>query len=218
VGTRGGEESLPREPLHAAGVLCPRPDLWRGAADVPLFFEAKGIAEKALSGLGYMASLRRGEVAPYLHPGASAELCVGESAVGSVGELHPEIATRFEIDGPCAMFELNLGALLAVKKREFQFREVSREPSVRRDLAVLVDATQSAGALQEEIRKVAGQDLVSVAIFDRYTGRGVPEGRVSIAFRLVFQRADRTLTDAEVSRVTDRVVAALADRFGAELR
>jgi phenylalanyl-tRNA synthetase beta chain len=116
------------------------------------------------------------------------------------------------------MFELNLSALLAVKKREFQFREVSREPSVRRDLAVLVDRTQPAGALQEEIRKVGGPDLVSVEIFDRYEGRGIPEGRVSLAFRLVFQRADRTLTDAEVTRVTERVVAALTERFGAELR
>jgi phenylalanyl-tRNA synthetase beta chain len=73
------------------------------------------------------------------------------------------------------MFELNLSALLAVKKREFQFREVSREPSVRRDLAVLVERTQPAGALSEEIRKVGGPDLVSVEIFDRYEGRGIPE-------------------------------------------
>jgi phenylalanyl-tRNA synthetase beta chain len=111
-----------------------------------------------------------------------------------------------------------LSALLAVKKREFSFREVSREPSVRRDLAVLVDRTQPAGALAEEIRKVGGPDLVSVEIFDRYEGRGVPEGRVSLAFRLVFQRADRTLTDAEVNGVTERLRAALAERFGAELR
>jgi phenylalanyl-tRNA synthetase beta chain len=89
---------------------------------------------------------------------------------------------------------------------------------VRRDLAVLVERAQPAGALSEEIRKVAGPDLVSVEIFDRYEGRGIPEGRVSLAFRLVFQRADRTLTDAEVNRVMDRIVAALASRFGAELR
>jgi phenylalanyl-tRNA synthetase beta chain len=128
------------------------------------------------------------------------------------------VAAEFGIEPHCAMFELNLSALLAVKKREFQFREVSREPSVRRDLAVLVDRAQPAGALQEQIRKVGGPDLVSVEIFDRYEGRGIPEGRVSLAFRLVFQRADRTLTDAEVTRVTERVVTALTERFGAELR
>ncbi len=172
-----------------------------------------------------MASLRSGPAAPYLHPGASVAFHAGtvgglggEMEVGSVGELHPDVAAKFGIDTPCAMFELNLSALLAVKTREFHFREVSREPSVRRDIAVLVDRAQAAGALSEEIRKVGGPDLVSVEIFDRYEGAGVPEGRVSIAFRLVFQRADRTLTDAEVARAIERVVRALGERFGAELR
>jgi phenylalanyl-tRNA synthetase beta chain len=215
-----GPDALPREPLWACGVVTEErePGLWPGPDRAPVFFRAKGIAEKALSGLGYMASLRSGATAPYLHPGASLSLWVGDQGVGSVGEVHPSVSADFGIEPATAMFELNLSALLAVKKREFEFREVSREPSVRRDLAVLVDRTQPAGALSEEIRKVGGTDLVSVQIFDRYEGRGIPEGRVSLAFRLVFQRADRTLTDAEVNRVMERIVAALASRFGAELR
>ena len=215
-----GEDALPREPLWACGVVTEdrEPGLWPGPDRAPVFFRAKGIAEKALSGLGYMASLRRGATPPYLHPGASLSLWVGDQGVGSVGEVHPSVSADFGIELANAMFELNLSALLAVKKREFEFREVSREPSVRRDLAVLVDRTQPAGALSEEIRKVGGSDLVSVQIFDRYEGRGIPESRVSLAFRLVFQRADRTLTDAEINRVMDRIVAALASRFGAELR
>jgi phenylalanyl-tRNA synthetase beta chain len=148
--------------------------LWSSGDPPPPFFQAKGIAEKALSGLGYMASLRSGEAPSYLHPGASVGLRVGDVPIGSVGELHPKVAAAFDIESGCAMFELNLSALLTVKKREFQFREVSREPSVRRDLAVLVDATQPAGALRDEIRKVGGADLVSVEIFDRYEGRGIP--------------------------------------------
>ncbi len=215
-----GEDALPREPLWACGLVSEDREggLWLGRDRPPAFFRAKGIAEKALSGLGYVASLRSGATPPYLHPGASLSLWVGDQGVGHVGEVHPSVSADFGIEPAPAMFELNLSALLAVKKREFEFREVSREPSVRRDLAVLVDRTQPAGALLEEIRKVAGPDLVSIEIFDRYEGRGIPEGRVSLAFRLVFQRADRTLTDAEVNRVVDRVVAALASRFGAELR
>ncbi|TMA31550.1 MAG: phenylalanine--tRNA ligase subunit beta [Deltaproteobacteria bacterium] len=210
-----GAESLPREPLWACAVITQQQDdLWAGRDRAPAFFRAKGIAEKALSGLGYVASLRRGATAPYLHPGASLSLWVGDQGVGRVGEVHPSVSADFGIEPASAMFELNLSALLAVKKGEFQFREVSREPSVRRDLAVLVERAQAAGALSEEIRKVAGPDLV----FDRYEGRGIPEGRVSLAFRLVFQRSDRTLTDAEVNRVMDRIVAALASRFKAELR
>jgi phenylalanyl-tRNA synthetase beta chain len=215
-----GPDALPREPLWACGVVTEHrePGLWPGPDRAPVFFRAKGIVEKALSGLGYVASLRRGATAPYLHPGASLSLWVGDQGVGSVGEVHPSVSADFGIEPASAMFELNLSALLAVKKSEFQFREVSREPLVRRDLAVLVERTQPAGALSEEIRKVGGPDLLSVEIFDRYEGRGIPEGRVSLAFRLVFQRADRTLTDAEVNRVMDRIVAALATRFGAELR
>ncbi len=215
-----GEDTLPAESLWAVGVLSEgaHGDLWSRGNAPPPFFQAKGIAEKALSGLGYVASLRSGGSAPYLHPGASAEVRVGGVGIGNVGELHPTISQNFDIEPRCAMFELNLSALLAVKKREFQFREVSREPSVRRDLAVLVDATTPAGSLVQEIRKAGGSDLVSVEIFDRYEGRGVPEGKVSLAFRVVFQRADRSLTDAEVTEKMDAMVAVLNKRFGAELR
>jgi phenylalanyl-tRNA synthetase beta chain len=76
----------------------------------------------------------------------------------------------------------------------------------------------AAGEVQEAIRKTAGPELVSAEVFDRYQGPGVAEGRVSLAFRLRFQRPDRTLTDAEVARATERVVQMLAHRFGGELR
>jgi phenylalanyl-tRNA synthetase beta chain len=81
-----------------------------------------------------------------------------------------------------------------------------------------VDAKQPAGDVIEAVRKAGGKDLESVELFDRYTGEGVPEGRVSLAFRLVFQRADRTLKDEEVTKATDRVVRMLAHRFNGELR
>jgi phenylalanyl-tRNA synthetase beta chain len=89
---------------------------------------------------------------------------------------------------------------------------------VRRDVSALFASDCSAGEIAEGIRKAAGPDLLSVEIFDRYEGSGVPEGRVSLAFRLVFQRADRTLSDAEVTKSVDRVVRTLTHRFGAELR
>ena len=82
----------------------------------------------------------------------------------------------------------------------------------------MIDRHQPAGELLAAIHKAGGADLVSVELFDRYEGKGVPEGRVSLAFRMVFQKPDRTLTDAEVSKATDRVVRMLAKRFGGELR
>jgi len=211
---------LPREVLSAAAVLTAAgaQRLWVAPEPPPIFFEARGIAERLLSALGYVACLRRGGSAPYLHPGAAAELSAQGHVVGVVGELHPEVASRFGIDVPCAVVEVDLDALLAANRRDFQFREVSREPSIRRDVAVLVDRSQPAGEIAEAVGKVAGADLVSVEIFDRYEGKGVPEGRVSLAFRMVFQRSDRTLTDAEVTKTTNRVIRTLTERFGAELR
>jgi phenylalanyl-tRNA synthetase beta chain len=214
----GGD--LPRETQRVAAVLVPgEPALWE-RGDAALFFEAKGVVEQLLDalGIGSEAAFHADAGEPYLHPGASARVAIGAAAVGVVGELHPETAARFEIDAPCALFELDLDALARVEPAAARYREVSRQPSVRRDLAVLLPRGQAAGAVVAAIRATAGPHLVAAHVFDRYEGRGVPEGRVSVAFRLVFQRPDRTLTDAEVARATDRVVRMLADRFGGELR
>ena len=113
---------------------------------------------------------------------------------------------------------LDLDAITATAPAPVRYSEVSRQPSVRRDLAVLLSREVPARGVLDAIRGTAGPHLVAAEIFDRYEGTGVPEGRVSVAFRLVFQRPDRTLLDTEVARATERVVRMLADRFGGELR
>ncbi len=214
-----GSGELPREPLQSVALMLedPSAQLW-GNAPAPLFFQAKGIAERLLNLLGYDALLQRGGQPPYLHPGASVTLWVRGKMVGAVGELHPETCSRFEIDVPGVAIELDLSALLEMPTRPPQYREISRFPQLRRDLAVLVDREHAAGELIAAVRKGAGKDCTSVELFDRYEGKGVPEGKVSLAFRLVFQRADRTLEDSEVTPALDRVVRTLSHRFGAELR
>lgn len=215
----GKPAELPVETRHAVGIVIRgEAGVWDRGTPPPLFFEAKGIVETVLEHLGLEGTYRADAGEPFLHPGASARVEVGGHAVGALGELHPEVAARFEIDAPCALFTLDLDALAAAPPEPVRYREVSRHPSVRRDLAVLLSREQSAGAVLAAIRGAAGPHLVDAAVFDRYEGRGVPEGRVSLAFRLVFQRPDRTLTDAEVARATERVVRMLADRFGGELR
>ncbi len=213
-----GDEELPQEPQWVAAVLTApeEPGLW--ASQAPLFFETRGIAERLLFQLGYVASFRNTAVPPYLHPGAAAVIQVGEQEVGALGELHPEVAAATRIDVPCALLEVDLTALGRLPERAPRYRDISRHPSVRRDLAVVLARSQPAGEVLEAIRKAAGADLVSAQLFDRYEGKGIPEGRVSLAFRLVFQKPDRTLTDVEVTKVTDRVVRMLAKRFGGELR
>lgn len=219
---RGRDGELPDEPLCAAALLLrsPDPGLWEPAAEAaPLFFEAKGVVEPLLAGLGVAAPRFAAENCdPWLHPGAAASVFDGETRLGGLGELHPECAARFGIELPAAVFELDLTPLLARERRAGEVREVSRHPAVRRDLAVLLDPAQPAGPVLEAIRKAGGATLVGASLFDRYTGEGVPDDKVSLGFRLVFQRPDRTLTDKEVAKMTDRVSSMLAHRFGGELR
>jgi phenylalanyl-tRNA synthetase beta chain len=216
---RDGVE-LPEEPVQIAALLIEgeTPRFWEARSETPLFFRAKGVAEALLADLGYEASFSAGSAEPYLHPGAASTITVAGRVTGAVGELHPEVVARFELGVPCAVLEVDLRTLLELPPREIRFREVSRQPSVRRDLAVVLPEDVAAGEVQEAIRKTAGPELVSAEVFDRYQGPGVAEGRVSLAFRLRFQRPDRTLTDAEVARATERVVQMLAHRFGGELR
>jgi phenylalanyl-tRNA synthetase beta chain len=214
----GGD--LPQESLSLVAAVAEREEkgLWEAPNSAPLFFKLKGIAKKLLNQLGYVAWFPCASLPPYLHPGAAAALEVEGVVIGSVGELHPDVATAFGLDIGCAVMELDLEALEVLPQQEHRFREVSRQPSVRRDLAVVVDIDQPAGEVLEAIRKTGGKDLILVELFDRYAGKGIADGRTSLAFRLVFQRFDRTLKDEEVTKSTDRIVRMLAHRFKGELR
>ncbi len=220
----GGEAGLPAEPLHVAGILTQGDresgGLWAAHERIPLFFLVKGVAQRALFDLGYASWCRpeEGDPEPYQHPGASCRLGVGERVIGSVGELHPETAARFGLEAPCAVFEIDLSALQDAPRREIGFAGISRQPMARRDLAVVVDASCPAGEILEAIRGSAGSELVGLELFDRYEGKGVPEGKVSLAFRLAFQREDRALKEGEIAKRVDRVVKMLAHRFGGQLR
>ncbi len=211
-------EGLPAEPLEAAAAVVDagEVDLW--GAGAPVFFQAKGMGERLFAQLEVEARFEPGGSEPFLHPGACGTFRVGSQDVASVGEIHPEVAARFDIETPTALLVVDVAGLLAVPRRRPHLEEVSRHPHVRRDLAVLLDRGVAAGEVLEAIRKRGGGSLRSARVFDRYEGKGVPEGKVSLAFRLVFQRADRTLLDSEVSKAVDRVVHLLEERFGGELR
>ncbi len=219
-GTSRWGADLPEESLGLAAAIVEREDrgLWESTTRVPLFFNLKGIAKKLLNQMGYVAWFPSASLPPYLHPGAAAAIEVGGVLIGSVGELHPDVAAAFGLDVACAVMELDIETLVTLPQQEVRFHEVSRQPSVRRDLAVVVDLEQPAGEVLEAIRKTGGKDLISVELFDRYVGKGIAEGRTSLAFRLVFQRFDRTLKDEEVTKTTDRIVKMLAHRFQGELR
>ncbi len=219
-GAERGETWREHERLQAVVALCDAGSdtLWGEARLVPIFFRAKGIAERLLAELRRRGDFLAGCDEPFLHPGAAGRFRVRGRECVQVGELHPRTAAHFEIDAPCAVAVADLDLLDGLGPEEIRYRQVSRHPQVRRDLALIVDASVPAGEILSLAKKRGGASLQKALVFDRYEGEGVPTGKVSLAVRLIFQRNDRTLTDAEVAESVDRVVRALEERFAARLR
>jgi phenylalanyl-tRNA synthetase beta chain len=168
---------------------------------------AKGIVDSLYAALKAEPEFRRAED-DLLHPGKSAA-----TASGIVGELHPAV-----LDGVWGAFELDLAALLAETPAEVRYTDVVSFPAVRQDLAFSVPDELSAAELVAAAREAAGPELREMRPFDVYRGEQVGEGRKSIAFTVSFQSSERTLTDEEAASLRGRIVEALRERFGAELR
>jgi phenylalanyl-tRNA synthetase beta chain len=199
-----GAGKLPDQPTHVAGVLA-----GAGAG----FFEAKGVVEALLAAARVDAPTFAPADEPFLHPGRSAAV-----RDGFVGELHPEVAESYGLEGPVAVFELGIDGLRGPAREEVVYRDVTSFPPLRQDIAVVVDDDVPAGRVVEVVRASGGADLASVEVFDVYRGPPVPEGRKSVALHLVFQSSERTLTDAEGDAARREIVAALASELGGELR
>jgi len=167
--------------------------------------------------------------APWLVPGRAAGVTVigrgGDSAFfGTLGQLLPAIADARGVPSATqdeiyvAEFDLDVVAAMATISDEVRVAPLPSRPAVVRDLSVLVDEGLPASALRATIHASAPATLVDVREFARYTGKGVPEGQVSLSFRLTFRAPDRTLTDDEVQRETDALLDALGAAHGARLR
>ena len=160
----------------------------------------------------------RFEAAPHpaLHPGRSARVLVDGKVLGWVGELHPRWQARFELPQPVVVFELDATLLQAVPVPHPG--QPSRFPSVVRDLAVLVDAERPVQALLDALSAEKPAIVCSVRLFDLYQGKSLPAGRKSLAFRIVMQDTEKTLTDAEADSAIAQMIELLGQRFGATLR
>ena len=139
--------------------------------------------------------------------------------IGRVGELHPQYLEACGSRAERVAFGLlRIGPLQAAAERTTRVVPWPRVPAVERDLALIVRAEQAAGEVEALIRAEAGDRLRALTLFDRYAGPPLAEGEISLAYRLRLQAADQTLTDADVDRLLDRVVAALRDRLGVRRR
>lgn len=208
----------PHEEQALAGAITgpALPEQWGGATRGADFFDLKGDVE-ALLALGGPGRIEfRAARHPALHPGRSAQVVQDGNAIGWLGELHPSVAREFDLRQPVFLFEL-LSAPIQMPI-DVKFTEISRFPSIRRDLAVVVDDAVSASAVLETVRAATGELLAELRLFDEYRGEGIDSGRKSLALALTLQDSSRTLNEEVVEAVLARVVAALSAAFGAQLR
>ncbi|MGB3635121.1 MAG: phenylalanine--tRNA ligase subunit beta [Rubrobacteraceae bacterium] len=204
-----GVEETSKVAAVLAGTI--QPTGWNSPERRAGFFEAKGIVERLMPGATFEAYKE-----PFLHPGRSARVMVGNAEAGWVGEIHPEAAEKFGLEGwPVAALELDLA--LCEPEAEPRFELFTNVPAVVRDLAVVVDDEIRAGALIEAVKSLPSPLLNEARIFDVYEGSQVPEGKKSLALSFTFQ-GEETLTDETVDAEVGYIVELLEKEFGARVR
>ncbi len=184
-----------------------------GVATKPVdFYDVKADVEAifAPQGLRFVAAVH-----PALHPGRSAQIYCGEQMIGWIGELHPHWQQQYDMAQACVWFEVELSALTQAKVPRIS--EIAKFLPVRRDLAIVVDEAVTVQALLEAMQQASAPYVVEIALFDLYRGKGVEQGKKSLAFRVLLQDTHKTLTDSEIEPSIAQLVAVLKKR-GAQLR
>ena len=180
------------------------------------FYIIKGIAEEILDYLGYQNRYSfiadSNKIAKEFHPGQSAIISVNNDPIGVLGKVYPKIAKDVFV------LEINLDKLLSKKVGKMKFKEISKFPSVNKDLAVVVDKNIEAQEIGKQIKKFAGSSLTEIKPFDVYTGAGIEENKKSIAFSLTFSDKNKTLNDEEINQIMQKVIEGLGKSLGAEVR
>ena len=212
--------------LQLAGVICGsrQAELWSssGKPQALDYFQARGVLQQALESLKLPVEDRRLSDEPLLHPGRAAQVVVEGRPAGWFGQVHPELAERYDLPAATYLFQLEVPQLLsaATRRNRWQpaFAAFATVPASERDLALVVPATTASGQLLQAIRKAGKPLLEQAELVDRYEGEQVAAGSCSQAFRLRYRDPKRTLTDADVDAAHAKIRAALEKQFGAQLR
>ena len=200
-----GDPELPLERMRIAALMTgrARPASWSDAepprAD---FFAAKGVLEALMRALRVEWRVEASSEQPFLHPRRGASVIAGDKHAGWLGELHPSVARAWDLGG-VAGFELDFGVLAGAAAGVPRYEDLTSFPAIRQDIAVAVPDEVPAARVLDAIRSAGGALLRSAEVFDVYRGAQVGEGRASLAIRLEFRAADRTLTDEEVAQRRD---------------
>ncbi|MDA3451588.1 MULTISPECIES: phenylalanine--tRNA ligase subunit beta [Acinetobacter] len=205
-------KQIPTLALVAVG--SQQPESWHVKPQPMDFFDFKGEIEEILAAGRVKVEYLRSERA-WLHPGQSAEILVDGQSIGYLGRLHPSLENELDLSTTWVA-ELNQTAVL--QSYVSNFTELSRFPSIRRDIALLISDNINVRDIQQLIEKTGGELLDSTWLFDVYTGQGVEEGKRSLAFALLWQHPSRTLEDAEIKSGMDNIIQVLENTYQATLR
>ncbi|KXO81784.1 phenylalanine--tRNA ligase subunit beta [Acinetobacter venetianus] len=205
-------KQIPTLALIAVGSLVP--ESWHAKPQAMDFFDFKGEIEEILAAGRINVEYARSERA-WLHPGQSAEILLDGKSIGYLGRLHPSLENALDL-GITWVAELDQQAVL--QSYVSNFTELSRFPSVRRDIALLISDKIEVRDIQRLIKQTGGELLDSTWLFDVYTGQGVEQGKRSLAFALLWQHPTRTLEDAEIKSGMDNIIQVLENTYQATLR
>ncbi|WP_196137781.1 phenylalanine--tRNA ligase subunit beta [Aliikangiella sp. G2MR2-5] len=202
-----------------SGIISGRryPENWEAQNEMVDFFDLKGDLEAlfaltaAADQFTFVAAQRNG-----LHPGQTAQILRNGQECGYIGKVHPQTEKDFDLEMPAYVFELELKR--TVSRKIPKFEPLSKFPTIRRDLAILVKESVTSTQIVDLIGQTAKNWLKSIVIFDIYRGKGIEPGHKSVAIGFTLERNDRTFKDTEISKTLDRIISALTEKLGAVLR
>ncbi|SHJ60426.1 phenylalanyl-tRNA synthetase beta subunit [Clostridium amylolyticum] len=183
------------------------------------YYHLKGIIENLLDSLGVNNfTFKRQSSNTAFHPGKTADLYCGKNLIGLLGEVHPDVCDKYEIELPCYVAEIDLDELYNFSNLKKSYKPLPKYPAVTRDLALIVDDAVLVQDIEDTIGKQGGNLVESIKLFDVYKGKQIPDGKKSIAYSIVYRAENRTLTDNDINKVHDKIVRSLEYKLGAQLR
>jgi phenylalanyl-tRNA synthetase beta chain len=183
------------------------------------FFDLKGLIESSLDGLHLDDVRYEPGQHPSFHPGKCARVFVGQNQIGVIGELHPQVVENYDMpETPLLAAEFSLEAIIEAVPTLFSVRLIPTQPPILEDIALIVDESIPAAAVEALIRQTGGRTVTDVQLFDVYRGDQIGTGKKSLAYSLTYQDPTRTLTDKDAAKLRNKIVGRLAREIGAQLR
>ncbi|NOZ85083.1 MAG: phenylalanine--tRNA ligase subunit beta [Deltaproteobacteria bacterium] len=220
--TPRNDENLPVERRVVGGVLwgSAREEKWFGRSRDMDFYDAKGAVETILGGLKVDLGIVTWKKAnqPWLNPHAAASLMMDHSVAGWVGEILPSVCSEFDVPWPVFAFELDIGIIGLAGKETIEYKSLPKFPSIRRDVALIVDEDLDAASIIEAAEGSGAGFVAHLDVFDVYKGETIPPGKKSIAIKIVYRSNEGSLESSRIDEENKVLVQALRDKLNAEIR